>query len=73
MSRGAVKLKGRASDLKTLLRRVAGERGATSVEYAIMIVLIAVVIFASVQFLGVALTEAFQCVVTKLGNPSATC
>jgi len=37
-----------------------GERGATAVEYGIMIALIAVVIIVAVQALGGSITQAFQ-------------
>ena len=43
-----------------------GEDGATAVEYALMIALIALVIFAGVAALGLALPEAFGAASTPL-------
>jgi Flp pilus assembly pilin Flp len=46
----------------TLRRRAAGDRGATAVEYAIMLAFIAAVIVAAVAFLGSATNSGFSTV-----------
>jgi pilus assembly protein Flp/PilA len=45
-----------------------GERGATAVEYGLMVALIAVVIIAAVTTLGSNLSEKFSFVGTKIGD-----
>ena len=40
--------------------RLGAEEGATAVEYALMVALIAVVIIAAVTFLGVATSDKYQ-------------
>jgi pilus assembly protein Flp/PilA len=42
--------------------RLTEERGATAVEYALMVALIAVVIIAAVTFLGQSASDKFQVV-----------
>ncbi|MDV7999863.1 Flp family type IVb pilin [Rhodococcus sp. IEGM 1408] len=44
------------------------DRGATAVEYGLMVGLIAVVIIAAVVLLGGRLNEMFETVVTELGG-----
>lgn len=44
------------------------ERGATAVEYGLMVALIAVVIIASVTLLGTNLASRFNQVATAVGN-----
>jgi pilus assembly protein Flp/PilA len=44
------------------------EKGATAVEYGIMVALIAVVIIAAITVLGTEINEAFTDIVTKLGG-----
>jgi len=44
------------------------ERGATAVEYGLIVALIAAVIVAVVALLGVRIREAFQTVLTELGS-----
>lgn len=44
-----------------LVRRLRGERGATSLEYAIFAGLIAAVIITAVVFLGERTTDNFDC------------
>jgi pilus assembly protein Flp/PilA len=44
----------------TVRDRLLEARGATAVEYALMLALIAMVIFASVAFLGTQTNEPFQ-------------
>jgi pilus assembly protein Flp/PilA len=51
-------LKGRATE----------EHGATAVEYALMVALIAVVIIAAVSLLGTNASTKFQTVATEIGN-----
>ena len=48
-----------------------GERGATAVEYGIMVALIAVVIIGAVWAIGSALDADFTTVGTCVGTPSA--
>jgi pilus assembly protein Flp/PilA len=40
--------------------RVGSDEGATAVEYALMVALIAVVIIAAVTFLGISTSDKFQ-------------
>jgi pilus assembly protein Flp/PilA len=58
--------------LSSLLRRAhrRGQRGASSVEYALIAALIAVVIIASVTFFGSATSNLFRTACTSL--PSGT-
>jgi len=46
------------------------ERGATAVEYALMVALIAVVIIAAVSALGTSASEKFQTVADTVGAAS---
>lgn len=46
------------------------ERGATAVEYALMVALIAVVIIAAVTLLGGNASNTFDTVATAVGNAS---
>jgi pilus assembly protein Flp/PilA len=55
------------SDLK---ERAQEERGATAVEYALMVALIAVVIIAAVTLLGTNSSSKFQSVATAVGGAS---
>jgi pilus assembly protein Flp/PilA len=48
-----------------------GERGATAVEYGIMVALIAVVIIGAVYLIGTALDTDFDRVGTCVGTPTA--
>lgn len=50
------------------LERVREEKGATAVEYGLMVGLIAVVIIAAVIALGGRLNDLFTTVVNKLGG-----
>lgn len=52
--------------LREYLRAWMGERGATAVEYGIMVALIAVVIIAAVTGIGLGLRGAFENVDAKL-------
>ncbi|MFM1777821.1 MAG: hypothetical protein RL741_439 [Actinomycetota bacterium] len=47
------------------------DRGATAVEYGLLVGLIAVVIIVAVQLLGGTLNDTFTGVQTCLANPSA--
>ena len=51
--------------------RLRSEKGATAVEYGIMVALIAVVIIVAVTLLGGNLTKTFHDVACKV-NPTAT-
>jgi len=55
------------SDLKV---RAQEERGATAVEYALMVALIAVVIIAAVTLLGNNASTKFNSVATAVGGAS---
>jgi pilus assembly protein Flp/PilA len=55
------------SDLKG---RAAEEGGATAVEYALMVALIAVVIIAAVAFIGKSASTQFNSVGTAVNSPS---
>jgi pilus assembly protein Flp/PilA len=55
------------NDLRT---RVEDEVGATAVEYALMVALIAVVIIAAVAFLGKAASNQFSTVGSAVDAPS---
>jgi pilus assembly protein Flp/PilA len=52
-------------DLRT---RAAEERGATAVEYALMVALIAAVIIVAVKLIGTNASEKFNEVGTKIGG-----
>jgi pilus assembly protein Flp/PilA len=53
-----------------LKERASEERGATAVEYALMVALIAVVIIAAVAFIGTSSSEQFQSVGDCVGDPA---
>ncbi len=53
------------NDLRT---RAEEERGATAVEYALMVALIAIVIVAAVAFLGKAASNKFSTVGSAVDN-----
>ena len=44
---------------RAMVRRLGGQDGATAVEYAIMLMLIAMAVFAAVQFLGQSTSSSF--------------
>ena len=48
--------------LSAVTALLGDERGATAVEYALMLALIAMVVFAAVQFLGQSTSSAFNSV-----------
>ena len=50
--------------------RVQEERGATAVEYALMVALIAVVIIAAVTLLGENASDTFNTVATEVDSAS---
>lgn len=50
----------------TIHSRVASERGATAVEYGLLVALIAAVIIATVATLGTQINAAFQTIVDAL-------
>jgi pilus assembly protein Flp/PilA len=43
-----------------VMQRLRSEEGATAIEYALMVALIAVVIILAVTFLGITTSEKFQ-------------
>jgi len=48
--------------LRGLLALLGDDRGATAIEYALMLALIAMVVFVAVQFLGQSTSHAFNSV-----------
>jgi pilus assembly protein Flp/PilA len=54
-----------------LKARAADEGGATAVEYALMVALIAVVIIAAVAFIGTGASSQFSSVGTCVNDPTA--
>ena len=61
-------LKGKTM-LKTIVKlqnRIASERGATAVEYGLMVALIAIVIIAAVTLLGQNISGLFDNAATKI-------
>jgi pilus assembly protein Flp/PilA len=56
-----------------LRARAAEDGGATAVEYALMVALIAVVIIAAVAFLGTSASDKFQCVGDSVNASSNNC
>jgi len=53
--------------------RIRSERGATAVEYGLMVALIAAVIIAAVVFLGQTTRDSFACTGNSLSSKSAAC
>ena len=49
------------------------ERGATAVEYGLMVALIAAVIIAAVVFLGNKTSSTFDCTATSIQAKAASC
>lgn len=47
------------SRVRAAVARLGGQEGATAVEYALMLALIAMAIFVAVQFLGLSTNNAF--------------
>ncbi|GLZ35831.1 hypothetical protein Lesp02_80180 [Lentzea sp. NBRC 105346] len=58
----------RAQEFLTSPVRKMNDRGATAVEYGLMVALIAIVIIAAVTGIGTALDTKFDLVCTKLGG-----
>jgi Flp pilus assembly pilin Flp len=60
--------------LQALKRRIArvGQRGVTTVEYAVMLVLVAVVVLSFGAFLGDSVKDTFSRVVVWLGDGSSS-
>ena len=56
-----------------LKTRAEEEGGATAVEYALMVALIAVVIIAAVAFIGKSASSQFNHVGTCISTPTVTC
>jgi pilus assembly protein Flp/PilA len=56
-----------------LKERAQEEGGATAVEYALMVALIAVVIIAAVAFLGGRASDTFDCVGQSVDSGSNNC
>jgi len=48
--------------MRGLLALLGDDRGATAIEYALMLALIAMVVFVAVQFLGQSTSNAFNSV-----------
>ena len=66
MLRQYILLESLMRDRRNQLRARHGERGATAVEYGLMVALIAVVIIVAVSALGITLNSKFQTVETKV-------
>jgi pilus assembly protein Flp/PilA len=49
-------------------QRLRSERGATAVEYGLIVALVAVVIIAGITLLGANLNTLFNTIGTKIGN-----
>ena len=52
---------------------VTSERGATAVEYAVMVALIAAVIILAVVFLGKTASSSFSCTATGVSTQTGAC
>jgi pilus assembly protein Flp/PilA len=52
---------------------ITSERGATAVEYGIMVALIAAVIIIAVVFLGRQTSRGFSCTADSVQNTTASC
>ena len=52
---------------------IKSERGATAVEYGIMVAMIAAVIIVSVIFLGKETSQTFSCTASSLSTSSNVC
>ncbi|MFB9234545.1 Flp family type IVb pilin [Plantactinospora siamensis] len=56
-----------------LAGRLERDRGATAVEYALIIGLIAVIIALTIPFLGTAISGRFTAACRAIGGPNAAC
>ena len=70
---GALTMVGLAGAWFTSRLNVKSERGATAVEYGLMVALIAAVIIAAVVFLGQETRDTFDCTATSVQARSASC
>ena len=52
---------------------IRSERGATAVEYGLMVALIAAVIIGAVVFLGQSTKDAFDCTANSVSSRTASC
>lgn len=52
---------------------IKSDRGATAVEYGLMVALIAAVIIAAVVFLGNKTSSTFDCTATSIQDKAASC
>lgn len=52
---------------------IKSERGATAVEYGLMVALIAAVIIAAVVFLGQQTRDTFQCTADSVASKNPAC
>jgi len=57
--------------LRAYSRRIGDQEAATAVEYAIMIVLIAVVIIVAVVFVGRETQSNFECTSSSIADPDS--
>ena len=62
-----------ASAWLTARMNLKSERGATAVEYGIMVALIAAVIIVAVVFLGRETSETFSCTASSIAGRTAGC
>jgi pilus assembly protein Flp/PilA len=58
-------------NLLAMRASIKEERGATAIEYALLVGLIAVIIIAAVSVLGTSLRDIFDSIVTALGGTPA--
>ncbi len=59
--------------MKRLVRFLRKQKGATMVEYGIMVALIAVVAIAAVALVGSEVNDAFNCVQDSINQGNAQC
>jgi pilus assembly protein Flp/PilA len=54
-------------------RFIEEEEGVTAIEYALIAALIAIVIITAVALIGTRLNNVFNCIASKLNDPTASC
>jgi pilus assembly protein Flp/PilA len=65
-SYGRKEVKNMKDMLRDMLRKLKEQKGATAVEYGMMVALIAAIIVGTVTLLGTAIDNAFNTIVTAL-------
>ena len=56
--------------MNQIIKFFKSEKGATAVEYGLMVALIAVVIIAAVSFIGTSTSEQFSMVASTIQSPN---